>query len=390
MLNELKNILKSKTHPTDEKEEAALTISNTLLEKKLYDDLGTFLVTIKTYWSDISIARYTKIIKNVLNYFPSKQEYFLPRYNLLEKLVEWSKIENKKTLFLDLEIKRIESLLSLKEYSKCLECISPILKELKKHDDKAGLICLYVYESKAFYEQKNLSRARSSLTSAKALAVNTYVSPVLQAHIDMLSGIYLCDERSYSNAYSYFIEALEGFWQGKSFEDAIFVVRYMILCKIIDKKWNEIESVLKLKQVSYFVADEIILLLLKINKACSERNLKDYTDVLNTKGELMSSDTFLISHLYFLYDLLLEANILKIVEPYSNISIDYIADQMGFEPAFIEERLRKMILNGGISGTLDHVGRSLLLFVKESNEEFNSHYLEQINLMNQYISQLNK
>ena len=43
----------------------------------------------------------------------------------------------------------------------------------------------------------------------------------------------------------------------------------------------------------------------------------------------LSSDPTIRSHLAALYDTLLEQNLLRIVEPYSVVEIDYVAQQVG-------------------------------------------------------------
>ena len=43
----------------------------------------------------------------------------------------------------------------------------------------------------------------------------------------------------------------------------------------------------------------------------------------------LSSDTTIRTHLSALYDTLLEQNLLRIVEPYSVVEIEYIAQQVG-------------------------------------------------------------
>ena len=43
----------------------------------------------------------------------------------------------------------------------------------------------------------------------------------------------------------------------------------------------------------------------------------------------LSSDPTIRSHLAALYDTLLEQNLLRIVEPYSVVEVDYVAQQVG-------------------------------------------------------------
>ena len=62
----------------------------------------------------------------------------------------------------------------------------------------------------------------------------------------------------------------------------------------------------------------------------------------------LSSDPTIRSHLAALYDTLLEQNLLRIVEPYSVVEIDYVAQQVGQGRQSVEA---KWVLNND-SGTL--------------------------------------
>ena len=50
---------------------------------------------------------------------------------------------------------------------------------------------------------------------------------------------------------------------------------------------------------------------------------------LTTSSPELSSDPTIRSHLAALYDTLLQQNLLRIVEPYSVVEIDYVAQQVG-------------------------------------------------------------
>lgn len=329
-------------------------------------DIASVFRSLNTLWPDISTARTTKIIKNIL----SQRESNIETLNLINELVNI--YENKKLLKLDLEARRIEVLLNLKDFSECLTSIKGLIKELKKHNDKLNLINLHVCESKAYYELKNPTRAKSSLTSARALAVSTFCPAYMQAQIDMLSGMYICDEKNFETAASYFLESLDGFVMEKK-KESIILLRYLILSKIIGGKYREIGLLKrkceeKIAKTGLQTEDNIINLLISINESCLKRDLNSYKNIL-TNNNCIFEDSFISHHLNFLYDRLLEENLLKIIEPYSNVKIEYIAKCINLEEGFVESVIRKMILDGKVRGILDHVGRSLILFDEKKKEE---------------------
>ena len=86
-------------------------------------------------------------------------------------------------------------------------------------------------ESKVYQSLRNLSKSRAALTSARTDANSIYCPPLLQAEIDMQSGVLHAEEKDYKTAFSYFFEAFEGF---SNFDDstAIMCLKYMLLCKV--------------------------------------------------------------------------------------------------------------------------------------------------------------
>ena len=52
----------------------------------------------------------------------------------------------------------------------------------------------------------------------------------------------------------------------------------------------------------------------------------------------LSSDTTIRTHLSALYDTLLEQNLLRIVEPYSIVEVEYVAQQVGQGRQAVEQK----------------------------------------------------
>ncbi|KAM0672144.1 26S proteasome regulatory subunit rpn6 [Ordospora colligata] len=361
MTEELRKVLASKITALEEKENAVFATLNAYVSRGDYTSVADTIVELKDMWQDLTTARVTKIIKAFFETIPYCEESFEAILNLLERLITWADSEGKKMLRLDLQCKRIYALLKTGKYVDTIDQVGEVMRELKKYDDKVNLITLHVYESKALYELKNISKSRACLTSARVLAVSAYCPSHLQAQIDLLSGMYICDERNYGVASSYFIEALEGFTLGKLDAEACVALRYLILSKIMANKCDEVAVVLRNKSTMNHLDDRTVKTLLNISIACKDRDLKTYSDVLVTNSDVIGQDAFIYAHMQYLYDALLEKNIVKIVEPYSVVRIDFIARMLCFDVDVIEKKLRKMILDKMVCGTLDHINQSLIL-----------------------------
>jgi len=344
----------------DEKESAVLSLASDFIASGDLNALLNLLTCLPSNWDALSTARLTKIIKHVLSLIHPDQSSFHSFHALLNGLVY--AFSDKKMLKLDLECRLINLYLSAGKYKECLENITKILKELKKYDDKVNLISLYVYESRAHYELQDFPRAKSSLTSARALAVSSACPAQLQAQIDLLNGMYLTDEKGFDTAISYFMEAFEGFLQDKLPANAAVALRYTVLNKILLSRFDDIASILSAKYAAPFRDDQFIAFLCSIAKICKKRDLGLYNDLLTNNSPVLERDAYATRHLLYLYNHLLDRNILKIIEPYSHVRIDFISGKIRLPVDVVEDKLRKMILDKSISGILDHDTQCLILY----------------------------
>lgn len=104
----------------------------------------------------------------------------------------------------------------------------------------------------------------------------------------------------------------------------------------------------------------------------------------------LSTDPTIRSHLAALYDTLLEQNLLRIVEPYSVVDVDHVAEVVGQGRAQVEakcvsnlvcihgrstadylstcDRLSQMILDKILSGVLDQGRGCLIIFDPQEDD----------------------
>jgi 26S proteasome regulatory subunit N6 len=351
-----------------------------LISSNEYEELLLVIRQLQTTWTDLSTARITKIVKATLEYVPLNFKTYEKVLIFLDGLIEWC--ENKKMLRLDLRCRKIYALLNIGKYDECLESISDVMKDLKRYDDKANQINLFVYESRAYYELHDHLRARTSLTSAKAIAIGSSCPTKTQAQIDLLNGMYLGDDRSYDTAVSCFIEALEGFVQSQEYGSASCALRYIVLSKLVGGRAREISAVMETRYAKKIKDDDMVGFLISISGPCEEGDLIGYRDLLEKNRLMIESDQYIFRHLRGYYEVLLDKSIVQVIEPYSHVRISFIAGRLGFEEGLIEDRLQKMILENKIHGILDHMTEGLILYDRWSDE--NKDMVEGFKILEKY------
>lgn len=301
----------------------------------------------------ITKATASVLLKHALDAMELNLQHSDDTVQVYNHALSWASQKKRNLLVLDLKMRKAEALLALDRLKDCLGLLSETEKTLKKIDDKMGLVKLYYLESKVYYKLRNLPRAKSSLTLSRSTSTMVYCPPLVQAKMDLLNSMYLTDEREYKTAAAYALDAVEGFALAKDAKLGVVSVRYLLLMKIMENKPRELQTLLAHKHVSPYRKDGCVEMLCKVAKCVSERNLKKCNDIIEANAEEVSGDRFMSVHLVFLCDSLIDANVLKVIEPYSAVRVEYIAHALGFDTATIENRLRRMILDERIKGTID-------------------------------------
>ena len=83
-------------------------------------------------------------------------------------------------------------LLQQKDSTGALTLINALLHELKKLDDKQMLTEVHLTESRIYHALENIPKSKAALTASRSAANSIYVSPLLQAEIDEMSGTFVC------------------------------------------------------------------------------------------------------------------------------------------------------------------------------------------------------
>ena len=82
----------------------------------------------------------------------------------------------------------------------------------------------------------NFPKAKAALMSSRTAANSIYFPPVLQAALELQSGVLHAEDKEYTTAYSYFFYFFEVFESSSSQGDeegALVAFKYMLLCKVM-------------------------------------------------------------------------------------------------------------------------------------------------------------
>lgn len=248
-----------------------------------------------------------------------------------------------------------------------LTLINSLLRELKRLDDKLVLVEVQLLESRVYHALGNIPKSRAALTSARTSAASVYTPPLLQAGLDMQSGMLHAEDGDFNTAYSYFIEALDGYHTQDEPQKAQAVLQYMLLCKIMLNAYDDIATLLTSKQASKYSGKNMEAMK-AVARAHSNRSLEEYERTLGEYRYELASDKFIRSHLNKLFDSMLEQNLVKVIEPFSRVEISHVAKMVGLDLATIERKLSQMILDKVIIGVLDQ-GTGCLIIYDETERD---------------------
>lgn len=288
--------------------------------------------------------------------------------SVTKSCIEWATSERRSFLRQNLETRLVTLYMAKQSYYDALTLINGLLRELKRLDDKLVLVEVQLLESRVYHALGNIAKARAALTSARTSAASVYTPPLLQANLDMQSGMLHAEDKDFNTAFSYFIEALDGYHTQDESQRAQAALQYMLLCKIMLNLVDDVNQLMTSKQAMKYAGNSLEAMK-AIARAHANRSLEEYERALASYKYELGSDTFIRNHLRRLYDAMLEQNLIKVIEPFSCVEIDHIAKMVGLDTQQVERKLSQMILDKVIIGVLDQGAGCLNIFDETRRDE---------------------
>jgi len=339
--------------------------------------LAAFLVTLKRpqgimdmskqlrpLFSELPKAKTAKVVRSLIEYLakiPGSQSL---QIEMCKDCIEWCKGEKRTFLRQRVETRLAALLLEEQKYQDAMAILEKLLSEVKKLDDKLLLVEIHLIECRTQYAIQNIPKSKAALTAAKTSANAIHCPPLLQAEIDLWSGNLCAREKDFRTSYSYFYEAFEAYNAADKEQKARIAMKYMMLAKIMSNRPKDTSSIISSKSgLKYTVAE--IEAMTAVAKAHEDRSLKKFEFVLEQHKAFLAEDPIIKFHLSDLNETLLEQNIVRILEPFSRVEIAHVAELIELPLQRTQSKLREMILDQKLNGTLDQGIGVLIVFEQE-------------------------
>lgn len=374
------------------KEDSIYQLAEIYARLKQPQELRQLNETIRPFFSDLAKAKTAKIVRTIIELVGTIENTLDTQIDICRESIDWSTREKRNFLRQRIESRLAALYFEKKDYPSALNLINKLSREVRRLDDKALLVEIHLLESRIQHALKNVPKARAALTAGRTAANSIYCPPLLQADIDMQSGILHAEEKDYKTAFSYFFEAFEGYNSlGQEAlmggQQAILCLKYMLLCKVMTHHPEDVQSILSSKNALKYTGPQIDSIR-EISNAFQERSLHAFDRTLKQYRVELVEDPIVNTHFAELYDSLLEQHLLRIIEPFSRVQISHIASLIDLPREKVEKKLSQMILDTTLNGTLDQGRDCLVVFEETPTDEAYPAALETIENMNSVMDSL--
>jgi 26S proteasome regulatory subunit N6 len=353
--------LSDKEEDIKKREESLLELGKYLADSNQIEQLRTLIQDARPFFISIGTAKAVKIIRSLVELCLKIVEGDGDvKVNLCLECIQWAKDQNRVYLRQILQARLIRLYNDLGRYTSATHLANELIHELKRLDDKDLIIEAQLENSKACYALSSHSKARAALVSARTTANSMYIPPKMQAALDMQSGIlHAGEDRDFKTAFSYFFEAFEGFDSVNEKDEALRALKYMLLCEIMLGNYDEVKSLMMHKTAMKYNSTQLDAMV-AIAEAAKNRSMSEFNTAFGRFREELQCDAVVRKHFKSLSSTMLEKDLCRLVEPYSQVQISHIAKTIGMDIDKVERKLSQMILDKKFSGCL-HQGDGLLV-----------------------------
>ncbi|VDM67115.1 unnamed protein product [Strongylus vulgaris] len=169
--------------------------------------------------------------------------------------------------------------------------------------------------------------------------MGSIIPPNSKAALDLQSGVlHAADEKDFKTAFSYFYEAFEGYDSVDEKNLALLSLKYMLLCKVMLDLPDDVNTLLTGKLALKYSGTDLEAMR-AIAAAAKKRSLADFNTAFGAYPQELQMDPVVRKHFNSLSERMLEKDLCRIIEPYSYVQIDHIANSIGID----REKIKNVI-----------------------------------------------
>jgi COP9 signalosome complex subunit 2 len=192
----------------------------------------------------------------------------------------------------------------------------------------------------------------------KALQIKGLCNPRVSGIIHECGGKMHMRERHWEKANTDFIEAFKNYDDAGARQLACQCLKYLVLANMLSG--SHINPFDEQRAKSYQNNNEIQAMISLVD-AYQHHEIRTFEEVLKKHHKAIMGDEFIADYISDLMKKLRCEVLLKLIRPYTNISIRFIAKELNIKEKEVEELLVELILDTRIRGQIDQVNQILLL-----------------------------
>ncbi|KAL9874461.1 COP9 signalosome complex subunit 2 [Glossina fuscipes] len=302
-----------------------------------------------------------KSINSILDYISTSKNMELLQ-NFYETTLEALKDAKNDRLWFKTNTKLGKLYFDRNEFCK----LQKILKQLHQscqtddgeEDLKKGtqLLEIYALEIQMYTVQKNNKKLKALYE--QSLHIKSAIPhPLIMGVIRECGGKMHLREGEFENAHTDFFEAFKNYDESGS-PRRTTCLKYLVLANMLMKSGiNPFDS----QEAKPYKNDPEILAMTNLVVSYQNNDINEFESILRHNRSNIMADPFIREHIEDLLRNIRTQVLIKLIRPYKNIAIPFIANALNIEPSEVESLLVSCILDNTIQGRIDQVNQVLQL-----------------------------
>lgn len=224
------------------------------------------------------------------------------------------------------------------------------------------LLEIYALEIQMYTVQKNNKKLKALYE--QSLHIKSAIPhPLIMGVIRECGGKMHLREGEFEKAHTDFFEAFKNYDESGS-PRRTTCLKYLVLANMLMKSGiNPFDS----QEAKPYKNDPEILAMTNLVVSYQNNDINEFESILRLNRNNIMADPFIREHIEDLLRNIRTQVLIKLIRPYKNIAIPFIANALNIEPAEVESLLVSCILDNTIQGRIDQVNQVLQLDKENSN-----------------------